>query len=494
MNKLVFGLVFLFVCSNATALPIDWHGAFGVDTTNIAKYRKGAGVDPSPTTGSEVIPSGSGQKGNASFQSYIFRLNPNIVVNDSANIFGEITTGYGRGGFFGDSSINRANNANASKNSSYGNSIYYYNTSNSNSNLVLNKFYMELYADTATFILGRQPINWGLGAVFNEGNGTWDRHTSVNDGISAKFKLGNFKFTPHWAKINAAAGKTDDYNVTDYGVQALYDNPDKDMAMGLYYGKRKSDQFNNFYASNYSSSVTGGAITTPSNMGDTNIKLIDVYFRKKFSKFSFNLEAPFISGNLGHAFNSQTKTKYGAKAIITESKLELSEKWTLSLFLGTISGADGDMGKFSAMYLNPNYQIANVLFRYNYYGITNTNQNIWDAYMTNARYAKLGAKYSNESWVWNAAVIYATAEKTAVNGTTSFDHETNQRFTSNASQGKKYGYEADLSFDFLWNPNVTVTGTGGYLFSGDYYKFSNTATGTKGGNMYVTSLSTAINF
>jgi hypothetical protein len=483
LKKIYLVLISIFV-SNAYALPIDWHGTFGVDTTRINDFRKGANPDTNPTAGSEVIPSTNGNRDNASFQSYVFRLNPNIVVNDSASLFGEITTGYGRGGFYGDNSINRQNTSANTPNRSFGNALYYYNTSNSDSNLVLNKFYMELYADTSTFVLGRQPINWGLGAVFNEGNGTWDRHTSVNDGASAKFKIGNFKFTPHWAKISSASGnKTDTANVTDYGVQALYDNPDKDLAMGVYYGKRKSRQNNTYLQS-----------TATTALGDTSVKLIDIYFKKSWSRYTISGEIPMANGNLGHVYNSTSKVNYNSKAVIIDNKYEFNEKWTAGLNGGQISGADGSEGTFGAMYLNPNYQIANLLFRYNLFALSNSTQSVWDSYMTNAQYLKLYGKYQNESWVWNAALIYAEAMEVAHSGGFAFDHEKNQRFQANANQSKDLGYEIDFGFDYLWNPNVTVSGNAGYLMTGDYYKFTNTGATTPAKNMYVTSMSVALNF
>lgn len=483
MKKLFFILTLIFV-SQAFALPIDWHGTFGVDTTRIDDYRKGATPNAAPGTGSEEIASPTGNRDNTSFQSYVFRLNPNIVVNDSASLFGEITTGYGRGGFYGDSTINRQNTSANTPNRSFGNALYYYNTSNSDSNLVLNKFYMELYADTATFVLGRQPINWGMGAIFNEGNGTWDRHTSVNDGVSAKFKIGNFKLTPHWAKISSPSGnRTDTANVTDYGLQALYDNPDKDLAMGLYYGKRKSKDNNTYLQS-----------TATTALGDTSVKLVDVYFKKNWSRYTLMGEIPMANGNLGHVYNSNSKVNYNSKAILIDNKYEFNEKWTAGLGFGRITGADGSEGTFGAMYLNPNFQIANLLFRYNLHAISSSTQSVWDSYMTNTQYVKLHTKYQNESWVWNAALIYAEAMEVAHAGSFAFDHEKNQRFSSTQDQKKDLGYEIDLGFDYLWNPNVTVTVNGGYLMTGDYYKYTNSTQQTPAKNMYVTSMGVAVNF
>ena len=87
-------------------MPIDWHGVFGVDTTLIDNYRRiKSSTDQSPAifNGSQELKLASGAHSDASHQGYIFRLNPHLLVNDSATFKAEFTSGYGRSGRLGDS-------------------------------------------------------------------------------------------------------------------------------------------------------------------------------------------------------------------------------------------------------------------------------------------------------------------------------------------------------------------------------------------------------
>ena len=169
MGKYLKTLIALTLITPITvwSLPIDWHGAFGVDSTLIDNYRRIEAVsDNSGTAGTQEVPLAPGAHANASWQSYVFRLNPVIIVNDSASLKGEISSGYNRGGTLGeDSTRNDPNSAN-----NFGNSLYYYNQSTGNNSLVMNKFYMELYSDTATYQIGRHSFHWGLGALMNAGD------------------------------------------------------------------------------------------------------------------------------------------------------------------------------------------------------------------------------------------------------------------------------------------------------------------------------------
>lgn len=145
----------------AYSLPIDWHGAFGVDATLIDNYRRIKSTTDNSTPGSEEVPLAAGSHANASWQSYVFRLNPVIIVNDSASLKGELSSGYGRGGHFGDDATQNQ------EANTFGNALYTYNQSSGTDSIVLNKFYMELYSDTATYQIGRHSFHWGLGALIN---------------------------------------------------------------------------------------------------------------------------------------------------------------------------------------------------------------------------------------------------------------------------------------------------------------------------------------
>ena len=184
------------------ALPIDWHGEFQVDTHRIEEFAKSESNDIATSAGSQEIDLAGGAKSNASFQTYIFKLQPQIIVNDSTTITAELTTGYGKGGRLGDNPTKKANEVSGSR---FTNALYTYNTTSDNG-LNLTQAYATFFADTATYKVGRHSAHWGLGAIQNSGDKAGDRHTSTRDGITIDFKIGNFNISPYYSKISSMEG------------------------------------------------------------------------------------------------------------------------------------------------------------------------------------------------------------------------------------------------------------------------------------------------
>lgn len=469
--------------SEAIALPIDWHGSFGLDATRIGDFRKIKETSETVTIGdlgSQEVGLAAGDKETASFQGYLLKLNPVMLINDSATFKGEITTGYARGGRLGDSST-------TNKDASMGNALYSHNISNQNGNLTMNKFYMELYADTATYILGRHSIDWALGAMFNSGAKMWDRHSYTRDGVTAKIRLGNFLISPFYAKLGSNNSLTDTTNVKDYGCSLLYDNPERDMAFGLLYSVKKNGANNQ----DFSIDIDG---TGAQELGATEVKMMDFYFKQAFGKFEFMLEAPIISGNIGYLYDADKKTNYKGRAIILESKYSVTDSWVVGVNGGTVNGESGATSSYDAIFLNPNYQIAELLFRYNMMAVSDDTISVYDSYITNAKYLKFYSQYSAEQWTWNVAVIYAKADEVAAKDDWAYNHMKNKRFYANESQADDLGLEFDFGFNYQWNREISISGSFGYLFTGDYYSFTNSSTTNTAEDSYILQLKTAINF
>ncbi len=494
LQKTIISIISIALTSTAMALPIDWHGSFGVDSSRINTYRMtdSLGLNSGNDGDQRILDLGEGSAENASFQSYLLKLQPSLIVDDSVTINSEITTNYGRGGYLGDSSSKQGGDAASvagtpSVGSNYGNALYFQNSTEGET-LLVNKFYMELFADTATFVLGRYTKHWGLGALFNEGDEMWDRHVSIHDGVDIKFKIGSFYITPHWGKISTGATQLATDDVTDYGFSILYDNVEKDMAFGVLFSKRKSKQ----YAVDYAYSGDSGAA-----LGITNVKIWDIYLKKIFGSYSVAVEVPFVSGDLGFVKEAQQQTNYKATAVILENSFEISERWTFGLDLGQVSGDSGGAGKFEAMYLHPNYQIAYLMFRYNLENISSGSGSMHDSYITNTRFLKFYGKYFAENWSLYGAFIYGMAMETAQGGgNLAFNHEKNRSFTSNLAQADDFGYELDFGFDYNWSANVVIGAQLGYFFVGDYYQFTNDVNtpAQKLSNSYLTSVKVSVNF
>jgi len=477
--------LFLLVASaNSLALPVDWHGVFGVDSTMISNYRRVKAKTANVVTdGSQEVALANGNKASSSFQSYVLKLAPEVYVNDAATLKLSMTTNYASGGFLGDSTqTNKKGNS--------GSQLYYHNQS-ALTGLNITKAYLELNSDTATYHIGRHGYSWGLGAIYNQDEKDWERLGTSRDGLTMNFKFSNFYVTPYWAKISnndsgVSAGHTRATNAEEYGAGFLYDNKEKDIAFGLHYAKKSSNAFNGFYKSDIGSSTT--------TLGTADVKITDIYFKKIFGDLQFELEVPLISGEIGHAVNSTDNTSYNAKAFLFKSEYKLNDSWKMGLDAGNVSGHDGSGSKFGALLLHPNFQVANLLFKYNMAAYGDTTQSIYDSYLTNAQFLKLNATYLTEKWTLDTAFIYAQASEVAKAGAQAYNHTKNKLFNATQNQEKDLGMEIDFSATYKWNKEITIGSSLGYLMTGDYFAYTNSATKNETENSLLLQINTSINF
>ena len=475
--------------NSAMALPIDWTGVLGMDThliSNMRRTKDDVTKVPATKTGTQGIASGDN---GASFQTYIFKLNPQIIVNDGATIKGELSSGYLRGGFAGGEA---ANNADGSANNSY-----FFTTPAQRSALNVNQMYMELYADTALVKIGRMSKHYGMGIVWDNGNDPWDRFLTMYDGIEATMKIGNFSLTPYYSKIssynndtaNGAVGSraNGQADVRELGLTAQYDNKNRDLVVSVLYAKRSSERRSTLYMAGQSGSADDRL------RGKTEVTVIEPFVSKKWNKLTVQAEASVQSGDYGDVYANGTNSKIAANAYVLEAKYELNPKWDLGFNGGQVSGDKGSTNKFEATYLHPNYHIAELMFRYNYAAFNEGGRSIFDASITNSQFYKIYGNYKTDKWTWKSALIMGKAMQTAKAGR-SYHHEENYSFTSSQKQNSDMGYELDFGFDYRWNPNVVISGSYGYWFVGDYYSFTNTADTLSISNVHGGSLRATLEF
>lgn len=446
------------------ARPIDWHGSYGADNivlSNFSKVKGNDATDPSNAGSQEFDLLTSDSSKNAIFQTYKFTLAPIILINDASTIKAEFSSGYASGGFLGDNSVN----ARARK---MGHALYNYSLSGENKSLLVSKAYLELYSDTAIYLIGRHSASWGLGAILDAGESSWDRHQSIRDGITMKIKLGNFDISPFWGKIASPSTLMDSNHASEMGASILYDNSERDIAFGIYYSNRTSGNDQKSIMAN--ANGTGAAA-----LGKVDLKLTDIYFKKSFGAFEFQFEAPFVSGKIGKALGS-TNANYNSLALLLQTNYQINQFWSSGLDAGSVNGHSGSTNTFQAMYLHPNFKIANILFNYNLRGIINSaSDSIHDTYVTNVQYLRLKTKYDSEKWTWDSSFIYALAAQSASSGRSSYNHQKNKLFTATADQAKDYGFEFDSNFQYHWNSEVSIGGRFGYLVTGDYFAFTNSS-------------------
>lgn len=468
--------------NSAIALPIDWTGVFGVDTHLLNNVTRTKDTIPAKFDGNGKRNAEFGTQGitgdaGATFQTYIFKLNPTMIVNDGVTLKGEFSSGYLRGGFAGDNATNGQNGTGGS---------YFFTSPAQRSGLNVNQMYMELYADTALIRIGRMSRHYGLGIVWDNGNDAWDRFFTMYDGIDAKMKIGNFSVTPYYAKISsyqndstaarpAGARPSGGWDVRETGITAEYDNKARDLVVSVLYAKRFSEAKNSIYNNgvNDPSSTTPVSTSGLRAIGKTEVTVIEPYVSKRWNKFKVAAEASMQSGDYGDVYDDGEKSRLNATTYIAELKYDLNPKWDIGANLGQVSGDNGSSKKFEATYLHPNYHIADLMFRYSYPAFNEGGKSIFDSSITNAQFWKIYGNYKTDKWTWKGALVVANAMKTAKAGARGYHHEENYAFASTENQKKDYGYEIDLGFDYRWNPNVTISGYYGYWVVGDYYAYDN---------------------
>lgn len=480
--KTVLILITSFFSLGALAAPIDWNGTIGFDALFMGQYGRTSDPVSAPNPGSEEITAAASGKDTMQFQSYVFKLRPTILINDSISFHAELSTGPYRGGFLGGSSqITESDNAQTSV---FGNTLHHFNTGGNDSYITLRKFHLNILTDLGTIIAGRFSRHWGIGALVHGGDSVWDRYMSSFDGVGMNISFGKFSFFPYWSKVNSTGEFTSATDANDFGMEVKYENKDSDLEFGLRISSRTTKSDNTTFQSN----ISGVAL------GKTKVRSIDLYAKKKWSRFSTAIEVPILSGELGHTYSANEEADLISAAVLMENQYQLNDHWRLHLNFGYITGDDGNTNKFKAMYLNPNYQIAHMLFRYNLNGVASTNQGIFDNYITNANFLKAAVDFEKGDWSTNFSLIYARANRVAENGESSFDHEQNSLFTATEDQDKSLGLELDLTVGYQWGKYLKAEFLAGYHLVGKYYEFNNGSGVAKVKNPYLVGLRFAVDF
>lgn len=483
----VFALVALS-SPQAKALTLDWSGYFRASHDFVHNYQvnKGAPVAVGATNTGEYFPSEGDN--NATYSTFFMKLKPRVLVNDNIIVRTEWNVGDPIYGFFG-------------RNTPQDDRSLAFGTGKDGMSLSVARLWLDVHTDFGTLQVGRAPMHWGLGVVFNSADGPFDRYQSTSDTIRLVSKFGYLSLMPLFAKnsmgrslsgarnpvTNAIVEGNDD--ITDYGVGLRYENPEEDIEGGLLYYKRNAgDSQSAYYYPSTSTTYTAGA-------NGINLRLFDFYIRKSWHRFDLGIEAPIFTGEIGDVNGVGSRNTYKATALAVETALKY-DTWRHTLKFGTAPGQSaattGARGRtFSAVQFHRSYKLGMILFNYNLgnFGANNpdavpgaasaTNPNSsspYDAMITNARYVMLSTQKSWEQWGLNFGVVWAQANETAQAGKDAYNHRTRQWFTSNTTQSKNMGLEFDLGTRYNWDDNISFGADFGLFLPGDYYKYINSAT------------------
>jgi len=243
------------MASGASALELDWSGQFRAEYNFIHDYSAdntaaANNFDPTrdpATTGGYYIPSGGNS--DATFQTLFLKLRPKLVVNDNIYIKSEFWLGNPAYSIFGDGAPGTTDQR------------QFYSNQSRGSLITAQRIWAEFLSDIGTVQVGRAPLNWGLGLVWNSGDGLWDRYESTGDTIRLISKFGAFSVMPSFviyssgnnvggalpiAPGTAGTGTpflandtvNGDGGVREYTLALKYENLDDELEGGVNFIKR----------------------------------------------------------------------------------------------------------------------------------------------------------------------------------------------------------------------------------------------------------------
>ena len=443
-----------FLSPDAQALDFDWQGQFRAETNTIFGYSNAPATPPAATTGYSVPLNGDTP---ANFQNLFLSLKPRILVNDNVSIHGDLWFNAPDTGLFG---------SNAPTNPSFS------NTTTGNALLSARAFFTEVATDFGTFRIGRMPLQYGLGLVWNSDSGRRSRLPSFGDAMTLVTKLGAFKFSPIFVKYaqQGPAGATNpalNSGITDYALSLSYTNDDEQLDVGLLFLRRLAGQNSGVI------DPFGTTPTPPASLSTAGYayNLWDFYAKKKSGIFTVAAEVPIASGLIA----SQV---YSTVAGAVKARADLSENLNVKLNVGSASGQSNSTSKFTAFYFHHDYRPGLLMFNYNYLNIANGSGSFYNNPVTNARFLSLGGEYSSGKFSHEVLGLFGMADQTA-DGVNPYFNSWSGHFQPDAGgivQEKGLGFELDYSLGYDWDEFTRFGIDTGLYFPGSFYKFSGSST------------------
>lgn len=341
--------------------------------------------------------------------------------------------------------------------------------------LAVSQLYLTFSQEYGQAIVGRAPLQFGLGMNHNAGRGLFDHWYDTRDMVGYKIIMGNLYFFPMIGKANEGSLNAND-DLTDYMIHVQYENPESDTEMGVFYQIRKGgNSSGDAPLTATTGSVLGGA--GANNNGEVDTRTVNIYALRDTPRFRLGLEAAFQSGNSGVLTSANEKVTWGGFGVAGEFEYRPEEsKLKYALKAGMASGDDpATTAKFEGFVFDRNYDVGMLLF--------NRPLGQADFLATRVVTGDVRPAGANANTSINRADVeaisnvmyFAPTIKYAFGDRWSLDNTIVAGFlATNPLVGKdvskNLGYEWDISLNFSPRKGVMWVNQAGFLFPGDAWE------------------------
>lgn len=337
---MIFCLLGLSMTRTAQALSLDWKGVYRSEWTEVSR----------PTLATPY--------GAKSYGLNYLSLSPHIIASDGVNIVSKFDILGNQNSAYQSAQFGQIWGQGWPENgASYQNNVYAQNQQTSY--LGVSQMYLNINQEYGSLVVGRAPIEFGLGIMYNAGNGVFDHWATTEDLVAYKVIIDNFFIMPMFGRVYSptpAQGNT----VQDLMIQAQYESKESGSMIGLMHRTRKASPGVNDVpvASNY---IPQAATLN----GDFATQTESFVLGREWDSFAFKFEGDFISGDTGAltaAGQNVKASSYGVAAELLFPRKATKTEWNIRL--GMASGNDPTTASYQGFQFNRNYDVALLLFNH----------------------------------------------------------------------------------------------------------------------------------
>lgn len=226
---------------------------------------------------------------------------------------------------------------------------------NAQEDLVLSEFYMTYTQEYGALLVGRAPLEFGLGMTYNAGKGLFDHYYDNRDLVAYKIVLGNFFIQPMLAKVKEGGISGYD-DISETLIQLQYESAESNTAMGFMYNNRTAGSAGN-------DMPVGAPFDATTVTGTLDIKTMNIFFAKSWSNDRVGFEIVNQSGDYGVSNAGGEAISQSAFAAAFEYARTSESRLNWGVKAGWASGDDPNTtNEDEGFRFDRNYDVATLMF------------------------------------------------------------------------------------------------------------------------------------
>ena len=333
--------------------------------------------------------------------------------------------------------------------------------------LAVSQLYLKVNHEWGTLLVGRAPMQFGLGITHNSGADPFSHWYDTRDLLAYKIFFENTFIMPAISKQYAGDFQLGN-EITNQSLQVEYKNHDTGDWLGVFYETSKGNSIAN-------DTPVNQGLAGVSVQGPLNINSYNVVFGKDFTQFNFRIEGGFHSGSTGTTDLNGRDVRLNSYAVISEINVHpesSNNRWNIKF--GSVSGDNPDTEDFEGYLVDRNYDVALLLFNHSLGqntdifktkighnpAFTNPRNSLDDEYMSNVIFfAPRWINKLNDRWEMQNTLLMAR-----LNNSRTMVGTTVESISSDV------GFEWDLGFNYKANDNMEWRFNSGLLLPGKAFE------------------------